>query len=96
LVAIPATDRQLEEDSDERIASKHSRIGRARGCRLVAALTTPAFATISNPAADQRMLVGGDVVAPVVAGVEPASEPKVPLIRVAPRCPGCYGLDDDG
>jgi hypothetical protein len=62
----------------------------------VAALTTQAFATISNPAANQRMLVGNDVIAPVIAGVEPASEPKVPLIRVAPRCPGCYGIFDGG
>jgi hypothetical protein len=45
----------------------------------VAALATQAFATISNPAADQRMLVGSDAVAPVVAGVVPASEPKVPV-----------------
>jgi hypothetical protein len=61
----------------------------------VAALATQAFATISNPAADQRMLVGSDVVAPVVADVKPASEPKVPLIRVAPGgCPNCDMFDD--
>src|SRR5260370_717746 len=62
----------------------------------VAALAPQASATISNPAADQRMLVGSDAVAPLVAGVEPASEPKVPLIRVAPQCPGCYGIFDGG
>src|ERR1700686_4011803 len=33
----------------------------------------------------------GQTGAPVIAGVEAASEPKVPLIRVAPRCPECYG-----
>ena len=61
----------------------------------VAALATQALATISNPAADQRMLLGTDVVAPIIAGVEPASEPKVPLIRVAPGCPtGCYRIFD--
>jgi hypothetical protein len=60
----------------------------------VAALTMPAVATISNPAADQRMLIGSDAVAPVIAGVEPASEPKVPLIRVAPGCPGCHMFDE--
>jgi hypothetical protein len=60
----------------------------------VAALATQAFATISNPATDQRMLVGSDVIAPVIAGVEPASEPKVPLIRVAPVCPDCHMFDD--
>ena len=43
----------------------------------LAVLATQAFATISNPAADQRMLVGSEVIAPVIAGVEAASEPKV-------------------
>ena len=65
-------------------------------CVSVAALATQAFATISNPAADQRMLVGTEVIAPVIAGVEAASEPKVPLIRVAPGCPSCYGIFDHG
>jgi hypothetical protein len=60
----------------------------------VAALATQAFATISNPATDQRTLVGSEVIAPVVAGVEPASEPKVPLIRVAPHCSSCDMFDD--
>jgi len=61
----------------------------------VVALATQAFATISNPAADQRTLIGTDVVTPVIAGVEPASEPKVPLIRVVPGCPtGCHMFDD--
>ena len=60
----------------------------------VAALATQAFATISNPAADQRMLIGTDVVTPVIAGSEPASEPKAPLIRVAPQCPECHMFDD--
>ena len=61
----------------------------------VAALAAQALATISNPAADQRMLIGTDVVTPVIAGVEPASEPKVPLIRVVPGCPtGCHMFDD--
>jgi hypothetical protein len=45
----------------------------------VAALATQGFATISDPAADQRILVGSNVIAPVVADVKPASEPKVPL-----------------
>jgi hypothetical protein len=61
----------------------------------VAALATQAFATISNPAADQRMLVSTDVIAPVIAGVEAASEPKAPLIRVAPHCTDC-GVFDHG
>lgn len=65
-------------------------------CVSVAALATQAFATISNPAADQRMLVGTEVIAPVIAGVEAASEPKVPLIRVAPVCASCYGIFDGG
>jgi hypothetical protein len=60
----------------------------------VAALATQALATISNPAADQRMLLGSNIVAPIIAGVEPASEPKVPLIRVAPRCSTCDMFDD--
>jgi hypothetical protein len=57
----------------------------------VAALTTEAFATISNPAVDQRSLVGADVVAPVPGvRIEADSKSRVPLIRVAPHCTGCF------
>jgi hypothetical protein len=39
-------------------------------------------------------LVGSDVVTPIIALVEPAPEPKAPLIRVAPGCPtGCRMFD---
>jgi hypothetical protein len=60
---------------------------------LVAGPNTQAFATISNPARDKTMLVGTDVVDPVMAGVrsEADSKSKLPLIRVAPGCPsGCH------
>ena len=60
----------------------------------VPALTTQAFATISDPTIDQRTLIGTDVVTPIIAGVEPAPEPRVPLIKVAPHCPGCDMFDD--
>lgn len=60
---------------------------------LVAGPNTQAFATISNPTRDKTMLVGTDVVGPVMAGVrsEADSKSKLPLIRVAPGCPsGCF------
>jgi hypothetical protein len=60
----------------------------------IAALTTQAFATISNPATEQRTLVGSELATPVIADREAASEPKAPLIRVAPGCPGCWMFDD--
>jgi hypothetical protein len=56
----------------------------------VAALTTAAFATISDPAADRQMLAGSDVVAPLPgARTEAKSKSKAPLIRIAPHCTEC-------
>ena len=54
---------------------------------------------ISDPATDQRVLLGTDVVAPVPGvRIEADSKSKVPLIRVATQCPSCYGdfADDFG
>lgn len=62
----------------------------------VTALTTQASATISDPTIEQRMLVGTDIVIPIVASMEPTSEPKIHPIRVAPRCPECDDIFDDG
>ena len=62
----------------------------------VTALTTQASATISDPAIEQRMLVGTDVVTPIVASMEPTSEPKIPPIRVAEGCTSCDDMFDDG
>jgi hypothetical protein len=57
----------------------------------VAALTTAAFATISDPAVDRRMLAGSDVVAPLPSARDEAeSKSKVPVIRVAPHCTDCF------
>ena len=64
---------------------------------LIAGPNTQAFATISDPATPQTMLVGTDVVAPVPGvRIEADSKSKVPLIRVAPHCPDCYGEFDEG
>jgi hypothetical protein len=61
---------------------------------LVAGPNTQAFATISNPATDQRVLLGTDVAAPVPGvRIEAESKSKEPLIRVAPTCPGCFHFD---
>ena len=57
----------------------------------VAALTTAAFATISNPTVYRLTLAGSDVVAPLPgARIEAKSKLKIPLIRVAPHCTGCF------
>ena len=56
----------------------------------VAAFTTETFATISNPAVDQRMLAGTDVVALPGVRIEADTKSKVPLIRVAPHCTECF------
>jgi hypothetical protein len=57
---------------------------------LAAGPNTQAFARISNPATDQRTLVGTDVLAPVPSvRIEAETKSKAPLIRVAPHCEDC-------
>jgi hypothetical protein len=62
---------------------------------LFAGSNTQAFATISDPATGQTVLLGTDVVAPVPGvRIEADTKSKEPLIRVAPHCPNCF--DDFG
>jgi hypothetical protein len=56
---------------------------------LSLSLANPAVATISDPLAHQKALVGAIVVAPASAEFSNASDTKAPLIRVAPH--GCSG-----
>jgi hypothetical protein len=61
---------------------------------LVAGPNAQAFATISDPATGQRVLLGTDVLTPVPGvRIEAESKSKEPLIRVAPQCSYCFGFD---
>ena len=67
------------------------------GAGLIAAsgaiFSAQADNNISDPATDQRVLLGTDFVAPVPGvRIEADSKSKVPLIRVAPQCSYCYGF----
>ena len=71
--------------------SIHAAVGLA-ALILVAAPAIQAFATISNPATDQRVLLGTDVAAPVPGvRIEADTKSKESLIRVAPYHTGGGG-----